>query len=360
MKKNKFRYRWIIAPVLALACFAFTQFAGANNSIIENWYSQLLYPHLAGILSAISSLFSFSLDDVFYMALVLTAPTLIALLIFRKISFAFAGKFILNLLTTVYILFYVFWGLNYFREDVNTRLQLEVSSTNKYEFLEVMNRLIDETNNNYLEIEEINKAEIDSLIEISYSKLAKTLRLSYPAGSRTDKKITFSKLFAQSGITGYYGPFFNEVHVNKHVLALEYPVILAHEKAHQFGITGESEANFYAWLVCAQSQSQVLRYSGNLLLLRYFFSQATRLEEYPQLVRKLDPRVQKDFDRIRAHWQKLRKVKYEKVASKVNDAYLKTNQIEEGIDDYYGVVKHVMDFLLDDDFQQKNKIGNPL
>ena len=118
------------------------------------------------------------------------------------------GKFILNVVGLVYLLFYIFWGFNYFREDLNTRLGIETSTTNKYEFLEVMYRLIDATNKSYIDINQLNKTEIDSSIEVSYKKLAETLKLDYPAGSRKDKKITLSKLFAKSGITGYFGPFF--------------------------------------------------------------------------------------------------------------------------------------------------------
>jgi len=136
-------------------------------------------------------------------------------------------------------------------------------------------------------------------------------------------------------------------------------VVLAHEKAHQFGVNGESEANFYAWLVCSQSDSPELNYSGNLFVLRYFFSAAQSLKEYPELVKMLDPKVQNDFNKIRKHWQALRKENYERVASKVNDAYLKSNNVEAGIDDYYGVVKHVMDFALDSVFHEKYQLQSP-
>ena len=345
--------------MLALACFTLTLVAERHAPFIEIWYSRGVYPYIASILSSVSSLFPFSLDDLFYVLLILLIPALILLLILRKISFAMAGRFTLNILASIYLLFYVLWGLNYFREDLNSRLQLSVSSANKAEFLSVMNHLIEVTNNSYCEIGQIDKKVTDSLVEVSYENLAKLLKLNYPTGSRKDKTITLSRLFAQSGITGYYGPFFSEVHVNKNVLPLEYPCVLAHEKAHQFGITGESEANFYAWLVCKQSKSQLLNYSGNLFILRYFFSQARGLEEYPQLVRKIDPRVQKDFDKIRDHWHKLRKEIYEQIASKVNDAYLKSNHIEDGIDDYYGVVKHVMDFSLDTAFQRYYQLLPP-
>lgn len=352
-------YKWLIIPIMAILCFALTLLAAHNPAFVEKWYSQGLYPVLSGILSAISSRFPFSLADLFYVLLLALLPILIVLLAFRKISLRFTGKFVLNIVALVYLLFYLFWGLNYFRQDLNTRLGITTSATNKYEFLEVMYRLIDATNTSYIDINQLDKTKVDSSIEASYKELAETLKLDYPAGSRKDKKITLSKLFAKSGITGYYGPFFNEVHVNKEVLPVEYPVVLAHEKAHQFGVTAESEANFYAWLVCRQSKSQVLNYSANLFILRYFFSQARQLEEYPKLVSRIDPKVQKDFDKIREHWQMLRNEKYERVASKVNDTYLKTNNIEAGINDYYGVVKHVMNFSLDSGFRQQHHLAAP-
>lgn len=123
--------------------------------------------------------------------------------------------------------------------------------------------------------------------------------------------------------------------------------MLAHEKAHQFGITGESEANFYAWVVCRNSNSKQLQYSANLIALRYFMNQAYRLEGYREVVTKIDEQVINDIRNIQKHWLNLRNEKVEAVAERVNDAYLKTNQVEDGIRDYTGIVRHIMDFSLD-------------
>ena len=353
MHRKKSKYSWLLLPVLALSCLLSTLPASRNPEWIEKWFAQGFYPVVAGLLSAISSIVPFSLDDLFYIALIALVPILIVLLLLRKITFRYTGKLILNILAATYIAFYLFWGFNYYRTDLNTRLGIEKRPPDKEELLHVIKYLIYKTNTGYCDLSEIDKTKTDSLIEVSYKKLAPALKIKYPAGKRKDKSITFSRLFAQSGISGYYGPFFNEVHVNNEILPVEYPAVLAHEKAHQFGITGESEANFYAWLVCAQSDSPELQYSGNLFILRYFFSTARGLKEYPQLVKMLDPKVQEDFDRIREHWLELQKESYEKVASKVNDVYLKTNKVEKGIDDYYGVVKHVMDFSQDTSFHRK-------
>jgi hypothetical protein len=49
----------------------------------------------------------------------------------------------------------------------------------------------------------------------------------------------------------------------------------------------------------------------------------------------------------------IRNEKIDEAASKVNDFYLKTNKIKEGVKEYSGVVKFVMDYSLDSDFQKK-------
>ena len=144
--------------------------------------------------------------------------------------------------------------------------------------------------------------------------------------------------------------------MNKKALALEYPYILAHEKAHQLGITSEAEANFYAWLVCTQSKSEHLRYSGNIMVLYHFLLQAYDLEEYETLVARIDEQVKNDIRDIQNHWRELRNERMDRAATRVNNAYLKKNKIKEGIKDYRGVVKHVMNFSLDSAFREKHNL----
>jgi Zn-dependent peptidase ImmA (M78 family) len=251
----------------------------------------------------------------------------------------------------VYI-FYLLWGFNYFREDLNTRLEIITRDADTEEFMDVITEIVKATNQSWHSYEDFSKRTTDSLVENSFGRLAPVLKLKYPMGSRRAKYITFSGFFAQAGISGYYGPFFNEVHINRHLLPEEYAFVLAHEKAHQFGVTGEAEANFIAWIVCVQSDSNQLRYPANLVALRYFLNHAARHEQLPEIIKTLDKRVIEDLQKIQRHWMGLRNEKVEKVASKVNDAYLKTNQVEKGIHDYTGIVKHIMDYSLDTAFQK--------
>ena len=52
-----------------------------------------------------------------------------------------------------------------------------------------------------------------------------------------------------------------------------------------------------------------------------------------------------DYRKVTEHWLALMNENVEGMASVVNDAYLKTNKVEEGIDDYEGVIKCVMDYM---------------
>ena len=356
MYKKRFQklfLKWSIIPTMAFLTFGLSEIASRNPSFIEVNYSQTIYPKIAETFSFISNLFPFSLDDLFYVLLIISFIFLVLLLIFRKISLTKASLVTLNVLAAIYILFYFLWGFNYFRYDLNIRLDLAEQNPDTDVFIQQLESLIESTNNSFYSDEMLDKNEIDSLIEQSYYQLSPALKINYPSGKRKDKKITFSRFFAKAGISGYYGPFFNEVHVNTSILPLEYPFVLAHEKAHQFGITSEAEANFYAWLVCTKSNSKQLQYSANLHILRFFLYQGYQLEKYPEIISKLKENVKTDFQRISENWEKLRNEKVDKVASKVNDTYLKSNKVEKGIDDYSGVVKFVMDFSLDSAFQKK-------
>ena len=356
LKLNLSKYlfqKWLILPFLAVITFLLTELLAAKPEITEKIYGQAVYPFIAGIFSRISVLLPFSLGDIFYVLLILTAVVLMTLLIIRRIRFKSTGKFVLNALAVIYILFYFLWGFNYYRPGLNQRLSIESKKPDTEEFMIVFEELIDQTNNSYTSFDSFDKREIDLLVEESYKALAPALGLQYPSGIRNVKNITFSRFFAQAGISGYYGPFFSEVHVNTFNLPVEFPFVLAHEKAHQFGITGEADANFYAWLVCSRSGSSKLRYSANMIVLRYFIYQGYQLEGFKELAAKIDDPVKNDLQRIREHWLQLRNEKIDRVAAQVNDAYLKTNKVEKGIEDYHGVVKFVMDFKLDSAFQKK-------
>ena len=351
MAKSKFRILFFglaALPIwLALATYGLTELFSRHPGVTETVYSQTFYPIVAFLLSFLSRWVSFSMDDAFYALLALFLVVLLFLVIFRRIKF---GRFILIVVQTLavcYVLFYWFWGFNYYRTGINERLEISKSKPDTVQFVRVFEHLIAQTNASYCTFENVSYSDIDSLVEASYKKNASFLKVKYPQGKRVPKPITLSNFFAKASIAGYYGPFFSEVHLNDSLLMIEYPQVLAHEFAHQFGITSEAEANFYAWLVCAQRDSKHLQYSTNISMVNYFLSQSKHLHNFRNLVHQIDKPVIDDIRKVQKHWESMRNEKIDKAAGKVNDVYLKTNKIEKGIEDYFGVVQFVMDFETD-------------
>jgi hypothetical protein len=357
MAKGKFRQIFFgkaALPIwLALATFGLTELFARHPQVTEAFYSQTFYPVIAFLLSFVSKWVSFSLDDIFYLLLAIFLMAILLMAIFRRIKL---GRFLLLLLQTLsicYVLFYWFWGFNYYRSAINDRLQISRSKPDTIQFVRVLEKLIAQTNESYCTFDSITKAEISALVESTYQNNSSFLKLNYPQGKRIPKPITFSNFFAKAGIAGYYGPFFSELHLNDSLLMIEYPQVLAHESAHQFGITSEAEANFYGWLVCSQSGSKYLRYSANISTINYFLSQGRRLHNFVDLVHQINKPVIDDIRKVQKHWENMRNERIDKAAGKVNDVYLKTNKVEKGIDDYFGVVQFVMDFEIDTAAQKR-------
>ena len=250
----------------------------------------------------------------------------------------------------MYSFFYWSWGYNYFRPGLAERQQwpLQVEDADSL-FKEQLKELIGQTNE-YGDIEKItNRQSVQLALEEGYAEIHEEFHLPFPNGKRKPKPMLFARGVAASGISGYFGPFFNEVHVNQRCLPVEYPFTLAHEMAHQFGITSEAEANFFAWLVCSFSQIPAVRYSGNLMLLRYFLFDARNVEGIEAMIQTIAPEVKADFRAIRDHWTALRIEKFDEFQTKANNLYLKTNRVKGGVKDYNRVVKLVLQWKAGED-----------
>jgi len=126
------------------------------------------------------------------------------------------------------------------------------------------------------------------------------------------------------------------VHVNSFSPQLTYPYTLAHEKAHQFGISNEAECNLYATVICTSSAHPLVRYSGRLQTVSYLLGNLRKISpgRYREIAGKIDPRILADYKTIRDHWQKVENKTMSDVQEKVYDTYLKTNKQRSGILSY--------------------------
>ncbi len=343
LKTRIVRITLILWPfILAALVFGSVRFAVHHSRLVEFYYSAGIYPSIAKAFSGLSNWFPFSLWDTFWAVFVLFIITGFILVIFRKMKLSSYALRVIQLLAVLYAFFYLVWGFNYFRPKIEIRTGWESSQANEKFFRAIFDSIIVHTNLNYTSITPSDYLAVDNLIEESYAKNSVELGIPYPNGTRRPKTMLFSSFFAKSGVSGYFGPFFNEIHLNYYLLPMEYPYVLAHEKAHQFGITNEAEANLAAFIVCITSGDRRLQYSGYVNLLVYFISDAVRIKDVKDFIRKIDKPVIHDLRFQRTHWHGLQNKMLDQVQTAANNAYLKTNNIEEGVKNYNQVVSLVI------------------
>ena len=332
--------------VIALLVFVLVRIAVNNPKLTEKYYSDGFYPLFARAFSSVSRLSPFSVWDLFWFLFILIFLVGAVMVITRRIRLWIFCLKVARIFSLMYAFFYLSWGFNYFRPDLGNRIGLEVMKVDEKLFRSMLDSVIVLTNANYAVVEAADYPEIDREIEESYSVNSKMLDITYPNGSRRPKSMLFSNLIAKFGISGYFGPFFNEINLNRRLLPMEYPFLLAHEKAHQFGISSEADANLVAFIICTTSDDPKLKYSGYLSLLLYFLEDAQHFKDYREFLGKLDKPVVEELRFRQQYYFGLQNETMGKAHETVYDAYLKSNHIPHGIENYNQVVELATSWIL--------------
>ncbi len=331
--------------IIAALSFLLVRLAIKNPELVEKYYSENFYPHFARIMSSFSRMLPFSLWDIFWTLFIFALLGCIILIILKRLKLRLFLLRLTQFLALLYSYFYFSWGFNYFRPEIEKRIGIEMINVDEKLFRSMLDSVIIKVNENHTKVKPEDYSDVENQVEYSYSINSANLDIEYPNGHRRPKKMVFSNLISKFGISGYFGPFFNEINLNRKILPMDYPFLLAHEKAHQFGVSGESEANLTAFVVCIKSDDRRLNYSGYLALLLYFLEDAQYFSDYHDYLRKLDKTVLEEIQFRQQYYFGLHNEAMEQAHESVYDAYLKSNQVTHGIKDYNDVVELAISWL---------------
>ncbi|HKK40914.1 MAG TPA: DUF3810 family protein, partial [Bacteroidales bacterium] len=304
MIKKLIKNSWPFAT--ALLVYIMVRYSVHHRAFVETYYSEWFYPGIARVLSGFSRHIGISLWDLLWLVIVILFVCSLLLLIMKTIKPGWLIFRVIKVAAVLYSIFYITWGFNYFRPGIQTRLGWDKTVTDEAQFREVLDTLIMQANKCYTNINLSDYDTINRLVEESYRAQSRSLGLDYPNGYRRTKTMIFSSLLIKFGISGYFGPFFNEVNLDYYIQPRDFPFTLAHEKAHQFGIASEAEANLLAFITCYNSDSRKLRYSACRNLLLYFLGDASSLDDYKEILSKLDPRILHDLQMRQKYYTTLR------------------------------------------------------
>lgn len=355
MLKSLLRDRnFLVLLFIALAIRLFS----LREDWVERFYTYGLYPYLSRLLRALFGWIPFSVGDVLYILafiwLVVKTWKLLRLLAKRQVkeylSHILFAKY-LRLVLWIYIIFNLFWGLNYNRQGIAAQLGLEVAKYNSADMLAMTEVLLQRVNQHATLVDTSERPRLDQSSVLfanaitDFSQAARQFSfLRYPNPSL--KTSLYSYMGHYFGFTGYFNPFTSEAQLNIDEPMFIKPFIVNHEIGHQLGYGKENEASFVSYLACRTSPNVHTRYSVYYELFVTAFrelriSDSTAAHRISEL---LHPRVKQDRQTER-QWRFKRRNRVAPVVSDFYDSYLRLNNQPSGVQTYNEVIAWLIAYM---------------
>ncbi len=329
--------------------------------LVEKYYSSSVYPYIRNSLQFIFNLFPFSIGDLFYILIIISLAAGIVRIFrhsfnkrFREAAFVFLGLIFYS--EIAFIIFYLFWGLNYFREPASKRLVLENPEYKKTELLAISSMLVDSMNSSRAAL---RSEDLQSALYQGSIRAVQKLSESNPFFRTADplvKSSLFSSLLNYMGTSGYYNPFTGEAQVNNQMPVFLKPFVACHEMAHQTGYGAEDEASFVGFISGKNSEDRLLKYSSYYAASQEFLAEVWRSDSlaFKLIKARISEPVLNDLKAERAFWTKYQGNAAE-LSSIFYDNYLKINKQPEGLKTYNRMIKLTMAY-----YKKKGLVKDPV
>lgn len=250
---------------------------------------------------------------------------------------------------SIYIVFNIFWGLNYNRKGIASQLQLKTGKYTETELKDMNCLLADKVNFSKKVLDNQQKPypgnqQLFRRVSEAYA----TIEKRYPFLAYRKQSIKSSMwgwLGNYAGFTGYYNPFTGEAQINTTIPKFLQPFIACHEVAHQLGYAKEMEANFVGYLAASASGDTLFHYAVYLELFTYANRNLFRTDSSSAKLyfKELSPAVRRDLEEWRKFNRK-HKNPAEPVIRWLYGKFLEGNQQPEGILAYDKVTAFIIAF----------------
>ena len=349
MKLNK---KHIVLTIFLPIQILLLQFAASNPAFIEFYYSNGIYPVISSFFRIILGWIPFSVGDLLVaFGLFIFIRFLIRLIKTRFKNFIPKIIHFTAVLSVIYFCFYLFWGLNYYRENLAKTLKYEQQEYTTEQLQKVTEHIIKKLNyyqhkitkSDTLKVENPYKQkEMYIMAATGYDNLSKDFpQLKYQF--KSVKSSLMSLLQTYNGTSGYLNPLTGEAQVNDRIPKTSYPTTTCHEIAHQIGFAAENEANFVGFLAANYTNDLYFKYASYRMAFGYCISEMRKRDRNisKELWKTVNKGIAKDFNASYQFWQ-VYKNPFEPIVKKGYNAYLKANKQSKGVQSY----NYVVDLLI--------------
>lgn len=358
LKRTFLRKRTLIL-LLAVIGEVCLKIAEKSSFFAEEIFGRHIYKWMSVGISAITGIFPFSVAEFMiitapFLAIALIAGFIVKLVKNKKDFLYLILTFILNAacMGSVIWFFYCFGcGINYYRYPVSTYFELETRDSSAEELAALLGELADTAIEERAQLTTFNDKGVYILPDTP-QMLGKEAKKAYAGFSEkypifsgpypAPKCVMFSHLMSYTNIIGLYTCWTMEANVDVDITAYEIGSTMCHELAHLRGFIREDEANFISYMVCMDSDSHDLRYSGTMLAFNYTANALAgkNMDLYAKTISEhYDPGMWLDLEANREYWKQFEKAKVvSEVTTELNDNYLKANDQDDGVESYGRVV----------------------
>jgi hypothetical protein len=316
------------------------------RATVERVYSRGVYPLLQPRLTALSNTFSFALFDA---TAIIVSAAIVALWFVRLRrarrgrAWRAAGVLLLDTAAIAAVLYFWFlmaWGLNYQREPLRALLDFQEDRITPQALRELGRRDVDALNALYGEARESGWPALDVIppgLDRAFARAQRDLGIEWrPLGARP-KRSLLDFYFRRVAVDGMTDPFFLETLANQSLLPFERSFVIAHEWGHLAGYADESEANFFAWLICRHGGAPA-EYSAWISLYGTIISSLPP-QDRRTMAERLQPGPRADLRAMSERISRQVSPAASRAGYAIYDRFLKANRVPAGIRSYNEVIR---------------------
>lgn len=335
--------RYVVVMVVLLVVLLFLEWFKRSPDRVETLFSQGVFRVVGAVQQTLWGWVPFSVGDLFYVSVVVWGVVLVVRLVRRLLQKQWAtalgyGLRIINLTLLLYVVFYLFWGLNYFRVPLERQLGLDTLTPGISDLVEVAYATVDSVNMLRQqiggEIPDKSNREIyaEAAILLQHDTILPGSLLVHNPRVKRPLVNAFGNFM---GVSGYFNPYSHEAHVNSGMPVWTRPFTACHELAHQAGIGFEDEANYIGFVLSRQSDDILFRYSAYYSSMWMVLGDLYRYDQalYLDLFERISPQVIEDSQTHRAYWERYRGM-MNTITQAFYGRYLEANNQPEGLERY--------------------------
>lgn len=344
MQNNNQNWQWRYKEkLISLIVLVILSVAGiwylADCSCHADYYDRYIFQPYQLIRNKVLGRVFFSIGDIIYLFWGIGLVTLVVkwgyyLIYFKEYGDNFLYSFLKSAVTlaSLYFVFMLGWGGNYYKQPVSDYWMLDKKQWNDSSLIQFDRYLVQQLNTTAPRYKAYSFRELTGKAKEAYTERTDC----YHNGKGLKiKPSLYGNLLQYMGVQGYYNPFTGEGQVNKEEPAFMLPYIICHEMAHQAGVGAEDDANLLAYTVSVSMNDTSFLYSAYFNVWLYTHIQLKMRDSVAANVIKkgLNPLSLAHLDTLRAIRKKYRSV-FGGYTGDIYNQYLKLNNQEDGIESY--------------------------